>query len=407
MMASTLVLGSGISCKKKGCTDPLATNYNEKAKKDDQSCIYPAASTESVVYDGGNITTNTTFTDKNMKICDDIFVSAGLTIPAGTTIIMCAGASIQVESAGYINAVGTAIEPIIIKGETETPGFWEGIAILSNNPNNNLNYVTIKDAGTYWGWEYAGLYVADNAKLSMSNSIISNHQTYGMYLDGDAQISTFSNNTFSNCETGLSLPAKLINKIDGASNYNSNNTNNFIEARTATITSDQTWPKTSTPILINDLYVEAGLTISAGSNIMVEANKAIEVHSTGFLNVDGAASDMITIQGRYSSAGYWAGITFISNNPNNKINYANISDGGEYWGYEYSGIEVEGKLELNNSNVSNSNSYGVYVYNSAQLLTGGVVQTTVAGVEATNTFTNNGTGANANCTNGCKVYFQP
>jgi hypothetical protein len=29
------------SCKKEGCTDPVATNYNADAKKDDGSCIYP------------------------------------------------------------------------------------------------------------------------------------------------------------------------------------------------------------------------------------------------------------------------------------------------------------------------------------------------------------------------------
>jgi len=28
------------SCKKEGCTEPLATNFNEEAKKDDGSCIY-------------------------------------------------------------------------------------------------------------------------------------------------------------------------------------------------------------------------------------------------------------------------------------------------------------------------------------------------------------------------------
>ncbi len=402
LMMSTLVL-SGVSCKKKGCTDPLANNYNEKAKKDDGTCNY-----DPTIYEAGDITTNTTFTDKNIKICDDISVSAGLTIPAGTTIIMCAGASINVTSTGYINAVGTATEPIIIKGETETPGFWEGLAIFSNNPNNVLSYVTVKDAGTYWGWEYAGVYVSDNAKVTIDNATISNHDKVGLYFADNAQINTFSNNTFSNNETGLSLPAKLVSKIDGASNYNSNNANAYIKARYSTITTDMTWPKTNTPILFYGSNVQAGLTISPGTEIMVEANHGFYIESTGYLNCVGTSTEPITIKGRYASAGYWDGISINSNNPNNKISYTTVSDGGAYWGYDYSGISIySGKLELNNSSINNSNSYGVYVDNASQLITSGVVQTTVAGVETNNTFSNNGTGANANCTNGCKVYFQP
>lgn len=38
--ASALVLSS---CKKEGCTDPTAVNYNDKAKKDDNSCTYTPA----------------------------------------------------------------------------------------------------------------------------------------------------------------------------------------------------------------------------------------------------------------------------------------------------------------------------------------------------------------------------
>jgi hypothetical protein len=401
MMASILLLG-GVSCKKKGCMDPLANNYNDKAKKDNGTCDYTPKT-----YEAGNITTNTTFTDKNIKICDNISVSAGLTIPAGTTIIMCAGASIEVTATGYINAIGTATEPIIIKGETETPGFWEGLSIKSNNPNNVLTYVTVKDAGTYWGWEYAGVFIGDNAKVSISNSTISNHQNTALYFHDNAQIGTFSNNTFANSDLGLSLPSKLIGKIDGGSNYNSSNVKNYIEGRAATITSDQTWPKTSTPILSFSTSVQAALTITAGSTIMFEANNGLLVEASGSLTAVGTATEPIVIKGRYSSPGYWDGISIVSNNPNNKIKFTTVSDGGQYWAYEYAGIEVEGRLDLDNSTVSNSNSYGVYVHNTAQLFTSGVVQSTVTGVEASNTFTNNGTGANANCTSGCKVYFQP
>lgn len=39
-MIAPLLVGTAVSCKKKGCTDELATNYNEKAKKDDGTCLY-------------------------------------------------------------------------------------------------------------------------------------------------------------------------------------------------------------------------------------------------------------------------------------------------------------------------------------------------------------------------------
>ena len=32
---------SVFSCKKEGCTDSTATNYNSKAKKDNGTCLYP------------------------------------------------------------------------------------------------------------------------------------------------------------------------------------------------------------------------------------------------------------------------------------------------------------------------------------------------------------------------------
>lgn len=47
LAASTLFLSS---CKKEGCTDPTATNYSDKAKKDDGSCAYtPVATTGKVM----------------------------------------------------------------------------------------------------------------------------------------------------------------------------------------------------------------------------------------------------------------------------------------------------------------------------------------------------------------------
>ncbi len=47
---ASLVLTFGLqSCKKKGCTDPKATNYSEDAKKDDGSCEYAPDPTQGEV----------------------------------------------------------------------------------------------------------------------------------------------------------------------------------------------------------------------------------------------------------------------------------------------------------------------------------------------------------------------
>ena len=57
-----LVLGSTavVSCKKKGCTDPKANNYDDKAKKDDGSCTFDPAGPTTPTY---NTPTTYNFTD--------------------------------------------------------------------------------------------------------------------------------------------------------------------------------------------------------------------------------------------------------------------------------------------------------------------------------------------------------
>jgi hypothetical protein len=400
------------SCVREGCTDPIATNYDDKANEDDGSCLYnPDGGDDGVISSEitEDIDVNTTISAGTYKICADIDINAVLTVEPGVTFIMCSGASIEVTNSGALKAIGTAAAPIVFKGEVASSGYWDGIRISSNNPNNQFDHVMVSDGGTYWAWAYALVYLPDGGQLNIKNSTISNADNIGLYASNTATLPTFENNTFSNNTiVGLNISARQIGSLDAASVYNDGNGEPFIHARGASLGSNQTWKKLDTPVLMNDaLKVEAGLTINPGFVLWMETGSSIQVEESGYLTAVGTATEPITIQGRYSSPGYWQGMTVRSVNPNNKLNYVHVSDGGAYWAYQYAGINVDGRLEMNNSIVTNSNSWGLYMQSSSSIYCAGVMQTDPTGVTAVNTMTGNGEGPDADCeAGGCTVYFE-
>jgi hypothetical protein len=161
LVALMLVGGTGVtmtSCKKKGCTNPDATNFDPKAKKDDGSCTLPPVS-ETTVNVTGLITSNTTWTSDKIWILNGKVVvtnGATLTIQPGTIIKGAEGqetlaSALIIAKGAQINAVGTAAQPIIFTsildnikiGEkvgtnlTRTDNEkWGGVAILGNAPTS-------------------------------------------------------------------------------------------------------------------------------------------------------------------------------------------------------------------------------------------------------------------------------
>lgn len=155
LMLSALTLGA-VSCKKEGCTDATATNYNAEAEKDDNSCTYATAD-ESVISVSSNITANTTWeTGKVYVLKSRIAVVDGvtLTIEPGTIIKGDVGTganatALIIAQGGKIMAEGTATSPIIFTstadniqpGEILSPnlseelnGLWGGLIVLGKAP---------------------------------------------------------------------------------------------------------------------------------------------------------------------------------------------------------------------------------------------------------------------------------
>ena len=150
---------TAVSCKKKGCTDETATNYNAEAKKDDGTCEYadPVVDDESMVVVSSNITTNTTWNNDKVYVLNTrVAVESGatLTIEAGTIIKGEVGSganatALIIARGGKLMAEGTSTEPIIFTtiadeiqpGQINSPnmdpeldGLWGGLIVLGNAP---------------------------------------------------------------------------------------------------------------------------------------------------------------------------------------------------------------------------------------------------------------------------------
>ncbi len=393
-----------ISCKKEGCTDLKAENYNEKADINNGSCIYGTDSITAEITE--DITTPTILEAQNYEICTDINISSDLTLLAGTKLIMCEGSSITVESTGFLNASGTKEKPIEIKGKNNVKGYWAGIAFKSNHTNNKLIHTTIRDGGSYSGWKYSTVYVDENALLSAENSTFENSNNYGLYIDNDGAINSFSNNSFGNNTIGLSLQPNDVSKLDSNSNYNNSNTNNYIEVRSGNLNIQQQWQTFKTPLLLSNITITAGLEILAGSNILIESNQSISISESGYLRSIGTADQPITIAGKEQVAGYWGGIEIGSFDSNNLIRHTTISDAGQNQDYQFSNIYVDGRLDIENSIIKNANSYGMYITSVSSIYANGTLQTNVSSIESNNEFLANGNGPNANCINNCTVFFE-
>jgi hypothetical protein len=149
-----IVLPIIISCKKQGCIDPTAINYNINAQKDDGSCKYE---TSTNVIKSGFINNDETWT------ADSIYELRGkVIVPNGVTLIIEPGTIIKgdegsgtlasaliIAKGGKIHAIGTPSQPIIFTStldniqvgeqsgtnlnETDN-GMWGGVIILGNAP---------------------------------------------------------------------------------------------------------------------------------------------------------------------------------------------------------------------------------------------------------------------------------
>jgi hypothetical protein len=199
------------ACKKKGCTNPLATNYDAEAKKDDGSCELPDTDTwytevtvgsETYNQITGTIDANRTITAAgNWMISGGVFVGSGatLTIEPGATVYAANDGTtpfLSISQGGKIEACGTATEPIVFTpiADAPTPGSWGGIIVNG--------YAPINTGATAEGEGGTGIYGGDNAADNSGTMCYVRVEYAGKILGTDNELNGFS---FNGCGSGTTL----------------------------------------------------------------------------------------------------------------------------------------------------------------------------------------------------------
>lgn len=181
----------------------------ESLLKLDNNSVYTGNGVQAIeVNSGTNVRFDNPGTIKKVAVPYHFYSSAELrsviTIEAGVTLLFNAGLRFWVTSDGAVIAEGTASEKITFSGLSEAPGAWNGFEIASPSVQNKIDFGIVSYGGNSGG-RGANIYMfgsTPGSQLTITNSTISDSQTYGIYGTSGTVNLTESGNTFSGNSSG-------------------------------------------------------------------------------------------------------------------------------------------------------------------------------------------------------------
>lgn len=105
-----------------------------------------------------------------------------LSVKPGTEIIMPAQSWMHVSNKASLIMLGTAEEPIIIRGEHDVPGFWNQLTIDSSSPLNEIGHVIFKNAGPTTGMPNGAVRLNRSKYLNIHDVVFSDCFENGISL---------------------------------------------------------------------------------------------------------------------------------------------------------------------------------------------------------------------------------
>ena len=290
---------------------------------------------------GGQLDRSITWRDENAPIVvlNDITVrgtnhgdTVGLTINAGTEVhfnqdkrLIIGASEGSASYYGWINATGTAENPIVFSANATDPaqGFWGGIYFhdKTNDGNSILSHTEIRYGGQNVSGRNAAVYTA-SANPTISNSLIEYSAVYGIYADGSSTNTTISNNTFqNNGGSPVCIAPNGLGYVTGNSGQGRIKLRGGSFTRTATLHNQDMAFKVSADITVRggSHGQTAGLTIQPGTEIYFYQDIRLYVGYSegsaiyyGWVNASGTEDSPVLFSANTSAPtpGFWKGLYF-------------------------------------------------------------------------------------------------
>lgn len=277
--------------------------------------------------------------------------NARLNLAPGTTVIADAGVALSVRETASINVAGTASSPVFLRGANTGPAYWSGVQVFSSNVMQQFSHVHISDVDV-------GIDIVAGSTLGQLDSLV-----------------------VSNAATaGVRIPAMLANDLVGSVDFDENTGGVALVANRVTPDLPLHLPDLGVHYVIeNSLIVDGDVSIAPGVDILMGRDTQMLVSHRGSMNLEGTATMPITLTGREAVAGYWNGVLFSgSSSILNQFKYVTIEYGGGDLTRDgnINIISAETRVNIENSTISHSAGFGVWLDNTVPGLT--IVDTTLS-----------------------------
>ena len=328
-------------------------------------------------------------------VTSDIHVKGALTIDPSVTIAFEQGVGMYIDNPGSIVTIAAMDKNVVFTGKSKTPGYWKGLIINSSSTINILDNTIIEYGG---GVVASGMEVATNlgldnsgpGKITLKSTRIQHGAAYGMVAEVGTSWSMDHNSFIKNNQIPVQLPASQLKAIHGLIGFKDNTANvievigdrvNVAETSFWTNATSGGTPNSSVmPYIVKGtIEIASSVQITPGAIFEMENNAGIVVTPSGQLSARGTAHDPIKFYGSQSGNGngYWKGLSFQSNNPNNELSFVEVTDAGSeaMEGFtQKAAVNVEGettaKLKMTSTKIKHSGGSGLYLEDRTDLLPG-------------------------------------